>query len=350
MHCRDCGATVDRADRFCPACGTPNAATKFHPKFGPMPQEFEAEILYEVASADEPACLRCERRIGEGSRWCEGCGHDLRESWRRYRHRVAVGQWERLETVPRPFRPAGGVGRALRGVLAGSTVAALGLATVDGGAVARVGVVADARALAGPVTAGLITAAAVLVHAWFVRTLGNLPALGVVDRRRGPSRVLDAVIPRRVLDDLWRASAEDLEPCSPGWRRGPRSALSGLWWGSAGTGAALAAASAMTAPSAPINAWLTAGAAGVLAGSALTLVVLTRRIEQRQARRAAALTARPRGVDVGDEVCAPVGRVAVELTASVPTRLEPLRTVAPDRRTTALNRPPSARRPVWGKY
>src|SRR3954449_5970313 len=83
-HCRDCGAVIERIDRFCPACGTPNADTKFHPKFGPMPREFEPEILYDLAADGEPACLRCERRIGEGSRWCVACGHDLRESWARY--------------------------------------------------------------------------------------------------------------------------------------------------------------------------------------------------------------------------------------------------------------------------
>src|SRR5690606_26031999 len=102
-----------------------NAATRLHPKFAPRPVAFEPEILYEVAGPDEPSCLRCERVITAGSRWCHGCGLDLAESWNRYRRRRAIAQWERRETVPRPYRPAGHLGSGLRLATVGAAAALL---------------------------------------------------------------------------------------------------------------------------------------------------------------------------------------------------------------------------------
>ena len=49
ITCKDCGATVTPSDRFCPACGTPNAHTKFHPKFGPALKIVEPRIITEPA-------------------------------------------------------------------------------------------------------------------------------------------------------------------------------------------------------------------------------------------------------------------------------------------------------------
>jgi hypothetical protein len=194
--------------------------------------------------------------------------------------------------------------------------------------------------LVAPVGGGLAVVVAVLLLAWSRRALRNLPALGIIDRRR--RRVRDVVRPRRVLDDLWRTSAADVPVCSPAWRVQRGSRLAHLWWGSLLLGGALVVTAAATVP-APGTASLVAGAAGlVLAASLVALLALVRRIDERQSRRAAAVLVR--------DVSAPVEQVSIELTSSVPTRLEALRVVPDERRTTALPKPPSSRRPVWGKY
>jgi RNA polymerase subunit RPABC4/transcription elongation factor Spt4 len=350
-HCRDCGAVVERTDRFCPACGTPNADTKFHPKFGPMPRGFEAEILYEVATPDQPACLRCERPITAGSRWCQGCGLDLALSWTRFRQRRLVEEWERGEHVARPFRAPGRLGRALR--------LALGLAaltTLVAGATRLVGPDEAEMGPLNPVVTGSLTLAAValaavLAAAWARRALGNLPALAVLDRRRRrwPAIGRDVVWPKRVLDDLWRTASADLPPCSQAWRVDRRPRMTSVWWALVMARAALVLAAGLIDP-APSSAPVLLAAAGLAwSGSFVVLGVIVRRIDARQAHRL--LVVRP---DRRGEVAAPVADVAVELSASVPTRLEALRP-GPDRGSdgtppTALRRPPSNRRPVWGKY
>jgi RNA polymerase subunit RPABC4/transcription elongation factor Spt4 len=343
-HCRDCGALVDRTDRFCPACGTPNADTKFHPKFGPMPRGFEAEILYEVATPDQPACLRCERPITAGSRWCQGCGFDLTLSWTRFRQRRLVEAWERGEHVTRPFRAPGRLGRAVRLALALAALATLAAGAahlVDPG---------PSAGLAGPLAVASVALAAVLAGAWARRALGNLPALAVLDRRRRrwPAIGRDAVWPKRVLDDLWRTASADLPRCSRAWRVDRRPRVTSVWWALVLAGAALALAARLIEPAPPSAPGLLAGAGLAWSASFVVLGVIVHRIDARQAHRL--LVVRPgRG-----EVAAPMADVAVELSASVPTRLEALR-AGPDGGSggtppTALRRPPSNRRPVWGKY
>ena len=76
LACNDCGSTVTAADRFCPACGTPNAHTKFHPKFGPELVRFEPRIVEDVAEPGAPSCPRCHRTM-EQHDYCRACGMEL---------------------------------------------------------------------------------------------------------------------------------------------------------------------------------------------------------------------------------------------------------------------------------
>jgi RNA polymerase subunit RPABC4/transcription elongation factor Spt4 len=75
MSCRDCGSIVTRSDRYCPACGTPNLACKFQPKFAPaLRPPVDARIVTESAPAGAPSCPRCHRLIDARREFCAGCG------------------------------------------------------------------------------------------------------------------------------------------------------------------------------------------------------------------------------------------------------------------------------------
>jgi RNA polymerase subunit RPABC4/transcription elongation factor Spt4 len=379
MRCKDCGATVEPSDRFCPACGTPNAFTRFHPKFGPEPVRFEPEIIFDVAPAGSPSCPRCDRVIRADERYCQGCGMDLAAVWGRYRQERVVAEWQAGDHHLRAYRPAGALGAAARAMLA-----------LAGGAAALVGVgelwfhlrlqglfrfgpaTADLEgglARIEPGTVALALIALVLHVAWSSRAARNLPALGVLDRRYGPVwAVLGWVVPgwnlirpKQVLDDLWRAGEPGLPPYTPAWRRVAPPLLSSLWWtgllfGTAFTlGAALLgvgqpadpAALPVSGPAGPAPVFdtgsLFAAVAGLALGAALVAgQVLVGRVSDRHDGRAAAT-------------------VLPEITGAPPAaRLEALLPPPPAEagpagrpvagRTSALRVQPSGRKPVWGKY
>jgi RNA polymerase subunit RPABC4/transcription elongation factor Spt4 len=374
MRCKDCGATVEPSDRFCPACGTPNAFTRFHPKFGPEPVRFEPEILFDVAPDGSPSCPRCERVIHIDERYCQGCGMDLATTWDRYRQEQAVAAWRAAEHRLTPYRPAGALGVAARGLLAlaAGTAAVVGVGELwhhlrlqglfrFGPATTDLET-ALARIEPGAVAVGLL--ALVLYVAWSSRAARNLPALGVLDRRYGPGWAVagwllpgwNLVRPKQVLDDLWRTGEPGLPPYSSGWRRVSPPLVASLWWTGLLFGTAFAVGAALlgvgrpgdpvaapaSGPSGPAPVFdtgsLFAGVAGLALGAALVASqVLVRRVSDRQAGRADLIvTAEPEPV-------------------SPPARLEPLLPpppVAPDRagRTSALRVQPSGRKPVWGRY
>src|SRR6185503_11381942 len=207
------------------------------------------------------------------------------------------------------------------------------------------------------------------------RALGNLPALAVVDARWRPRwavlawavPVLNVVRPKQVMDDLWRASAEDLPLCSPDWRRRGAPALSAVWWATLLTGAVLSGAGLLVGLAAEgsadrlpeVAALLDGVAALMLAGSLLSLHALVRLVDGRQARRAQVVadpSADPStdpfpesGSESGPgpgsgAVAAGVAAASVELetgpaAAPIPTRHEPLVPLdagAGARRTSAL--------------
>jgi hypothetical protein len=350
-NCRDCGATVTASDRWCAACGTPNAACRLHPRFGPEVNRFEPEILFDTAPEGAPSCPRCERALTPG-RWCRACGMDLAATRARHQREQAVEAWRR-QGPPPPFAPAGGLGRALRADLTVTATVLLALAAA---------LVAEAAGLvvAGPVVTGalavvaaLTVVAAVLGLAWARRARRNVAALAVADHtaRRWAALawlvpVLNLVLPKLALDDLWRTGDPDLPVCSDGWRRVEAPALSALWWAMGLVGALLAGTAALGAAeavpgTAAAMSLLGAVAAAVVAGSVLALHALVVGIDRRQTARRAAV----------DEALAPA---TIELPADyVPTRLEPLEPApaAPSgRRTSALSFQPSTRRPVWGRY
>jgi RNA polymerase subunit RPABC4/transcription elongation factor Spt4 len=110
MSCRDCGSIVTRSDRYCPACGTPNLACKFQPKFAPaLRAPVEARIVTESAPAGAPSCPRCHRLIDARREFCRGCGMvlvgDVIE--RRSRLRPRHGSVSLIAWMRRTHRPAG---------------------------------------------------------------------------------------------------------------------------------------------------------------------------------------------------------------------------------------------------
>jgi hypothetical protein len=159
--------------------------------------------------------------------------------------------------------------------------------------------------------------------------------------------VVNLVLPKLVLDDLWRTSDEDQLLGTEDWRRVDAPALSALWWAMGLVGGLLALATAVGAlepaqGSGAAVSLLGAVAAAVVAGSVVALHALVAQLDRRQAARHARVLA----------VTAPPGP-RIELTDPVPTRLEPLAptpAARSGRRTSALRLQPSTRRPVWGRY
>jgi RNA polymerase subunit RPABC4/transcription elongation factor Spt4 len=385
MSCKDCGATVEPSDRFCPACGTPNVSCKFHPKFAPDVRRFEPEILFEVAPQGSPGCPRCRRVIAHQACYCDACGMDLTGAWERHRQRLAVEAWRRGDDGGGPpgFRPAGALGRHLRGALVVSALVATG---IGAGQLWRQGqlrasgpglaIAPDPAALgvAESAAAVLVVVVAALLVAWMGRALGNLPALAVLDGRWRPRWAvlgwlvpgLNLVRPKQLMDDLWRSSAEDPLPCSPDWRRHEAPTLSSVWWVTLLSGGMLAGAGAVVGLAARTHpagrlpemaALLDGVAALVLAGSLLSLHALVRLVDERQRRRRALVVVDAAGVEAATDVAADVAAASVAMEGSVtepvPSRHEPLvpaAAVGGSRRTSALRLPPSSRRAVWGKY
>jgi hypothetical protein len=97
----------------------------------------------------------------------------------------------------------------------------------------------DARAALGwAVLASTVAAVAAFV-AWTARAHRNLPALGVREGRLAGTWAVvgslvpgaNLVVPKRVVDDLWRASSPRLAPFpGSGWQRRPVGDLVHRWW------------------------------------------------------------------------------------------------------------------------
>jgi RNA polymerase subunit RPABC4/transcription elongation factor Spt4 len=374
MRCKDCGATVEPSDRFCPACGTPNVFTRFHPKFGPEPVRFEPEILFDVAPDGSPACPRCERVIRAAERYCHGCGMDLADVWGRHRQEQAVAEWQAGDHRLRPYRPAAGLGGVARAALALAGVATTVVGVGElwhhlrlqglfrfGPGTAEL---EDALTRVEPAAVAVALLALVLYVAWSCRAARNLPALGVLDRRYGPVWAVlgwlvpgwNVIRPKQVLDDLWRTGEPGLPPYTPAWRRVAPPLVASLWWtgllfgtafavGAALLGAGRAVDPATVPASGPLGPTPTfdtgslfAGVAGLALGAALFAAqVLVKRVSDRQDARATVIVA------------------AVPAHTPPAARLEPLRPLPPAAldpagRTSALRVQPSSRKPVWGKY
>lgn len=322
MYCKECGASVTREDRFCPACGTPNVLSKFHPKLDRSLRVVDPAIDDTLAPAGSPDCPRCHRPIRRPDEYCRACGMSLDAAWERLERLATTGVW----TTPGPYnldpyRPASRFAIPLQAVLTVGFVAATAVTLLNlgiyfrfagafpwGPTTAELGRfvrVADA------VAAGLLLLGGVLVIAWMNRSYRNLPALAVTGLRFRPFwaiagwfvPVFNLFRPKQIMDDLWRASHPKAPPLSSSWRVGPSTAWTGAWWAGLLLGLVLAAAgnammpnlpTEITAPrSADLNTALVLAGAGaaLLAGAALSLQLLVRRITDRQSLRAETLGA-----------------------------------------------------------
>lgn len=316
LTCKDCGSTVTPMDRFCPACGTPNAHSKFHPKFGPGVKRFEPEIVSDIAAPGSPSCPRCHRLMQRPDEFCRACGMELGPAWARYERVHILHTWRqdnRWTMVH--YHSARGLAVALQMILFfGITIAAT-VGVLDSWLLARAGdllaVGPSSASLLGVrdgaelLAAGLVVVGGVVLVTWMRRSYANLPALAVGDLRFAPRWVvlgwlvpgINLIRPKQVMDDLWRASHPLAPPFSSSWRLGPGSTWSHVWWWGLLLGAALGlaghdliASNAARAVSDPAD--LQAGlfvsglAAFLLAVAAGALLVLVQQIADRQDDRA----------------------------------------------------------------
>lgn len=318
MTCKDCGATVTDTDRFCPACGTPNSASKFHPKFAPALRIVEPTIMSEPAPAGSPSCPSCHRLIKQGEEHCAACGMDLAAAWARIERVHLLDAWKQRRGYHlRPYQSMDPLARVLQLVLAGGVI----LATVAASGNLWLSARTSGLLMAGPPTAdlrhaldaisyvGLATFALGLglTMAWMRRAYLNLSALAVGDLRFDERWSINAwfvpgfnlIRPKQLMDDLWRASHPMAPPFSATWRVGPPPVWSTLWWSTFLVGAVLAVGSWLLAPEpemmGPTGLQAPLAVAGLaallLAGSATVLQTLVRRVSDRQAERAAFLLA-----------------------------------------------------------
>lgn len=319
MDCYSCGATLMRTDRFCPACGTPNGATGLHPKLDTGRPVIDPFVRPDGSTG--PSCPRCTGAIHRPQAFCPACGLQLDDVWVALDRSPVDGVW--TTPGPRNLDPY----RSLRvptSLLVTVLWLASSLAVVAGvlhfWAAARIGGDLAGR---GPETTRLLewvrvvdvigvacmVVAGVLLIAWMNRAYRNLPATAVTGLRLGPVwavagwfvPVANLVLPKLVMDDLWRANDPLARPRSTGWRTAPAPLLSALWWvclilGTvllAGAGLALPGYDLATGSGADLQSamWLGGAAALVLLGSGLSLVVLVRRIADRAALRVSMLGA-----------------------------------------------------------
>lgn len=316
LACKDCGSTVTPSDRFCPACGTPNIHSKFHPKFGPTVKRFEPEIVSDLAEPGSPSCPRCHRLMERPDEYCRACGMELGPAWARYERVHILHTWRQNNrwTMVR-YQSTRGLGVALQVILFLGISIATVVGVLDSWLLARSNdalvlgpssaSLLQTRDLAELVAAGLVLVGGVLLVVWMRRAYGNLPALAVGDLRFSSRWVvagwlvpgINLIRPKQIMDDLWRASHPLAPPFSSSWRLGPGPIWGHIWWwglllGSAIglAGHALIATNAARAVSEPadlqVGLFVSGLAAFLLAVAAVALLVLVQQVADRQDERA----------------------------------------------------------------
>ena len=368
--CGSCGARLQPSDRFCPACDAPNVAGPHAPKFRPRvtdlpPAEERPRRLHPAG----PTCPRCgDDDVPRQAAYCPSCGMDLAGARRAaaFAGDHVTGVW----TSPGPhnldpYRPL----RRMTGLLVAGLVVVIGL--VVAWSVAQLVLYAkleprlpalplDAQAartwtgrlaVAGA-AAGLVVL--LVTVAWTNRAYRNLPALAVAGLRFSPEVVpaswlvpgVNLIVPKLVLDELWRGSGPDEIPGTTAWRRRPVPFLSHLGWGvlmAGATGAILADLGLAADPGTDVDGLrlvlLLGAASGIAVALGVVLLgVFVTQIGDRQVERATVLgppefvvvrAARWGAPPVEDEV-------APAADGTRPTPLAP----------TTLPRPGV----VWGRY
>lgn len=244
-HCPSCDATLVDSDRFCPACGTPNAAARLHPRFGPA--IYEPPIVVERVS-DGNGCPRCDAPIVEHDPYCRQCGMSLAE------HRRLERQARfRVRTTPgpdgqRPFRALRALGMSLQVTLGLNAFLAIAITVVAIASVPHYDDAFNSVRIDGSATkwttplqvtlAASLLATFVLFLWWFARAYRNLEALGVSGTRRSESMailswfipILNLVLPKEMVDDLWRASDPESLVFSDEWKHQSVPFRIHVWW------------------------------------------------------------------------------------------------------------------------
>jgi hypothetical protein len=232
----------------------PNIAGRHHPRFGPPDPELPPLVAPRLVGKGERACPRCEAGVRLADNYCRSCGLDLSRLAPPLPEGRVVGVW----TSPGPhgsdwYRSLGFMSFVVRSVLwvaALAAVAAAGLSLMinrdlggglpwpkqAGGTIDW----PDLQAWSGILAAcqlALLALASVLLIGWTRRAYRNLPALdvsGLLLHRRWAVLgwlipVVNLFVPKRILDDTWRASDPEARPWSDGWQRASVPVANQLW-------------------------------------------------------------------------------------------------------------------------
>lgn len=360
-RCNSCSAVLAATDRFCPACGTPNAAGKLHPRFGPVPVEPAGPPKRPSAPpADKPFCPRCWAVVKLLDPYCGRCGMDLEG----VREEAALAGYLGVWTTPGPtstrgYQPLRSLTLALRASLAVVVLLSLAVACAAAMSLARYGEIFSAfRLEPGAVTrwesilqitmVTSIVASALFFLIWVIRSYRNLPALGVSSLRLSTRRAtavwfipfVNLVLSKEVVDDLWRASDPEVPPLSPAWRLQTVPYRVHLWWVAMLTSGVLLVATQWALPDLG-----TADAVSSRAGLVLTLLAHV-------AAGASALLTLFVVKEIADRQQLRVERIGVVRGAKRPARVDAtdLRDdPAPDA-DPPLVRTNTPAEPVWGRY
>lgn len=323
-HCASCDAKLVAADRFCPACGTPNAAARLHPKFGPALRD--EPVIIDETTSEGPSCPRCAVRIGDTDPFCAHCGMSLVEH-RRFERQA--GFHVRMTVGPdgrRPFHPLRKLTLWLQALLVVDALLAMVITVAAIASVPHFDDAIDSVRLDGGATkwtlplqialaVSLVVTMAVFLG-WFVTAYRNLEPLGVSGLRRSTRLAIwcwfiplvDLVLPKEMMDDLWRASDPDSLVFSDEWRKRSVPLRLHLWWTSAliavvalvATQWVLPAPGRIDASMGRLAVVLVLFAYPILAVASLLLVFVVGDVAERQSQRVSALAPREesdRGVD-----------------------------------------------------
>lgn len=255
MRCERCGAVLHDTDRWCDACDAPNLKGRFFGRFRSPIVDVELDEAARGSArprlqAGQRPCPRCGLAIEQRQHWCEGCGCDITVVRPTSSRDPLDGVWrtpgpDNLD----PYRAIGGLGVVFRLVLLAAIVTFAGTAAVyllwylrldaqlpspsiDVAVISSwVGTLNIAASVVGFV--GLLTAVL-----WTNRAYRNLPALGVRGLRFSPEIVgaswlvpgVDLVVPKLVLDELWRGSDPGTRSGSRHWRTQAAPTVAHVGW------------------------------------------------------------------------------------------------------------------------
>ncbi len=260
MRCTSCGALLQEVDRYCEVCDAPNLGGRWAARFRSPLTDLELQARSAsrawgheaiVLRPDQVPCPRCESAMELRQRWCGACGLDRRGVAAIDNHDPIGDVW----TTPGPqaidvFRPLGFATGVMRGALLAAGSAFAAVATLYGLWFRQLGSApaangASAPAIFSPWVSSATAAAGVFslislvaAVAWTGRAYRNLAALRVTGLRFSAEVVgiawlvpgVNLVVPKLVIDEIWRGSDPHCRPGSKGWRRSPAPTALHVGW------------------------------------------------------------------------------------------------------------------------